>query len=184
MNEGIKEAKEEAVTLQTIEKIRDFMFEDLDKTIALVNSCKGAPNFMLTLVLCCYTEFWGKLKAFPEQKECKECFESFFSELGEKYRYLIEHTDAGIWGNVRSQLVHLYGIKEHKGAVNDSRIVIEGGDCGIIYDNKAQTYTFYVRKYFEDFKFAVDKYIEELKADPDKLDHAKNGLKDKKVRLL
>ena len=179
MNEG-----EEEITLQTIEDIRQFMINDLDKTIALVNSCKGAPNFMLALALCCYTEFWGKLKAFPEEKKDKECFESFFSELGEKYRYLIEHTNASIWGNVRSQLVHLYGIKKHKGSVNDSRIVIEGGDCGIMYDNNAQTYTFCVRKYFEDFKFAVDNYIAELKADPDKLNHAKNALKHKKVRLL
>jgi hypothetical protein len=30
-------------------------------------------------------------------------------------------------------------------------IVIEGGDCGIVYDKKI----FYIRKYFEDFKIAV-----------------------------
>jgi hypothetical protein len=42
-------------TLQKIEKIKEFMFADLDKTIALVSSDKGAPNFMLALVLCSYT---------------------------------------------------------------------------------------------------------------------------------
>jgi hypothetical protein len=133
---------DEEVTLKTIQGIRDFMINDLDKTIALVDSPKGASKFMLALALCCYTEFWGKLKAFPEEKEEKECFESFFSELGEKYRHLIEHTNAGIWGSVRNQLVHLYGIKKHKGSVDESKIVIKGGDCGIMYDNTAQTYTF------------------------------------------
>jgi hypothetical protein len=28
------------------------------ETIELVHSDKGAPNFMLALVLCAYTEFW------------------------------------------------------------------------------------------------------------------------------
>ena len=44
------------------------MFTDLDKTLELVNTPKGAPNFMLALVLCCYTEFWGKLKDLKDLK--------------------------------------------------------------------------------------------------------------------
>jgi hypothetical protein len=44
--------------LRNIEKIKEFMFSDLDKTIELVHSEKGAPNFMLALVLCSYTQFW------------------------------------------------------------------------------------------------------------------------------
>jgi hypothetical protein len=163
--------EDEEITFQSIENISQFMINDRDKTIALVDSCK-----FMALALCCYTEFWGKLRAFPEQKQNKECFESFFSGMGEKYRCLIENSDASIWGNVRNQLVRLYGIKKHKGSNKESRIVIKGGDCGIMYDNKAQTYTFCVRKYFEDFKSAVDNYIAELKAYPDKLDHAKNAL--------
>jgi hypothetical protein len=57
--------------LENIQKIRDFMFADLDKTIELVNSGKGAPNFMLALALCSYTEFWGKL-ILPSEKD-KNC---------------------------------------------------------------------------------------------------------------
>ena len=36
------------------------MIADLEKTINLVNSNQGAPNFLLALALCCYTEYWGK----------------------------------------------------------------------------------------------------------------------------
>ena len=37
------------------------MFEDIDKTLALTNCIRGAPNFLLALGLCYYTEYWGKL---------------------------------------------------------------------------------------------------------------------------
>ena len=76
----------EEITLQTIEKIRDFMCADLDKTIALHHtSSKGAPNFMLALVLCCYTHFWGKLMLHPEGDD-KRTFDAFFCRLGAKYK--------------------------------------------------------------------------------------------------
>ena len=43
-------------------KVRRFMFDDIDKTIGLAdNPNVGAPNFLLALGLCCYTEYWGKL---------------------------------------------------------------------------------------------------------------------------
>jgi hypothetical protein len=37
---------DEEVTVQMIEKIKEFMFADLDKTIALVNLSSGAPSFI------------------------------------------------------------------------------------------------------------------------------------------
>jgi len=43
--------------------------------------------------------------------------------------------------------------------------VIEGGDCGIDFDEKTGIFTFYVRKYLEDLKFAVNQYICGLDAD-------------------
>jgi len=43
-----------------IKKVRDFMFGDLEKTLSLVNTPEGAPNFLLALALCCYTEYWGQ----------------------------------------------------------------------------------------------------------------------------
>ena len=38
------------------------MFKDLEKTIGLVkNTQLGAPNFLLALGLCCFTEYWDRL---------------------------------------------------------------------------------------------------------------------------
>ena len=75
----IREISLETYTLKNIEKIKEFMFADLDKTIELVHSDKGAPNFMLALVLCAYTHFWGKLMKFSGND--KERFDAFFRKL-------------------------------------------------------------------------------------------------------
>jgi hypothetical protein len=37
------------------------MFNDLEKTIDLINTKRAAPNFLLALVICCYIEYWGRL---------------------------------------------------------------------------------------------------------------------------
>jgi hypothetical protein len=61
--------------------------------------------------------------------------------------------------------------------------VIEGVECGIDYDNTKNTYTFYVRRYLEDFKFAVNNYVSELMTDVAKFTEAKKALdEDPKVR--
>ena len=44
----------------SVNKITDFMFGDLEKTLSLVNTPDRAPNFLLALALCCYTEYWGQ----------------------------------------------------------------------------------------------------------------------------
>ncbi len=46
--------------IASVKKVRDFMFGDLEKTLSLVNTPNGAPNFLLALALCCYTEYWGQ----------------------------------------------------------------------------------------------------------------------------
>jgi hypothetical protein len=61
--------------------------------------------------------------------------------------------------------------------------VIEGGNCGIDYDDRKNTYTFYVRRYIEDFKFAVNNYISELMNDVAKFNDAKRAL-NKGTQLL
>jgi hypothetical protein len=53
----------------SLNKIRDAMFNDLDKTLDLHYTSRGAPNFLLGLVLCCYTEYWGKLMYGKPPKE-------------------------------------------------------------------------------------------------------------------
>src|SRR6478752_4210938 len=161
--------------LENLEKIKEFMFADLDKTIELVHSNKGAPNFMLALVLCAYTEFWGKLM-FPSD-ESKKCFDAFFCKLGTRYVEVMTHPNTSIYGSIRCGLIHAYLIK------GNAKIVIEGGDCGIIYDDKTKVYIFYVRRYLEDFKFAVNNYLYELKIDLNKFNNAKKAL-EKRPQML
>lgn len=52
-------------------KVREFMFDDIDKTLQLVHATRGAPNFLLPLGLCCYTEYWGKLPLGIQKKGWK-----------------------------------------------------------------------------------------------------------------
>ena len=107
--------------LKSIEKIREFMFADLDKTIELVHSDKGAPNFMLALVLCAYTEFWGKMMLGAKTDKNQEYFDAFFCKLGRNYKDLLnEHSQ--IYARFRGGLVHEYLVKG-----NSRKCVIEGG---------------------------------------------------------
>ena len=74
-----------------------------------------------------------------------------------------------VYDDVRCGLVHEYSIKSVKG--DDSVIKIEGQDCGTVYDKRTRKYTFYLRKYLEDFRIALDKYIEELDANDEECFH-------------
>jgi len=155
-----------------LEKIKEFTFADLDKTIELVHSDKGAPNLMLALVLSAYTEFWF-LEGLTSNSS--ERFNSFFRKLGKNYESLLDKHD--IYDRFRSSLVHGYLIK------GNSKIVIEGGECGIDFDDKTGIFTFYIRRYLEDFKFAVNNYVHELSTNPDKFNKAKEEL-EKRAQLL
>jgi hypothetical protein len=95
--------------MKNIEKIKEFMFADLDKTIELVHSDNGAPNFMLALALCAYTHFWGKLMKCSGND--KERFDTFFRKLGTKYESVLDSQHANVYGRVRNALVHEYIIK-------------------------------------------------------------------------
>ncbi|MBV9176064.1 MAG: hypothetical protein JO297_03410 [Nitrososphaeraceae archaeon] len=54
--------KASSMNLSSIDKVRKFMFDDIDKTIQLAHTPRGAPNFLLALGLCCYTEYWARRK--------------------------------------------------------------------------------------------------------------------------
>lgn len=101
---------------------------------------------------------------------------SFFRKLGTKYEDVLDRQHANVY-RVRNALVHEYIIKAN------SKIVIEGGECGIDYNNTKNKYTFYVRRYLEDFKFAVNNYISELMTDVAKFNEAKKAL-DEVTQLL
>jgi hypothetical protein len=112
------------------------------------------PNFLLALGLCCYTEYWGKLKLGFAQDESRDSFEAFLVELDKSYYDPIK---SDIYKNVRCGLAHSYLIE------GNSRIDIDNmGPHGIEIDRNLDTYAFYVQTYFEEFKRAVDKYIANL----------------------
>jgi hypothetical protein len=61
-----------------------------------------------------------------------------------------------------------------------ARIVINGGDCGIHYNPRSHyKYTFYVRRYFLDFRRAVNEYIKGLKSGSENIRLLKKALKNK-----
>ena len=157
--------------LSSLKKVREFMFGDLEKTLSLENTLERAPNFLLALALCCYTEYWGQFligKKNGSHGYNRKCFNEFFKRLGPKYEYLISHShnkydhikcNLNIYKDIRGGLAHAYMID------GNAKIVIEGGrECGILYDSASQTYTFIVRKYFEDFKIAVNNFIQGLES--------------------
>jgi hypothetical protein len=56
------------------------MFNDIENTLSLDSL---APNFLLALGLCCYTEYWGKLKlgVKPKEKGVKNHLKNFFTTI-------------------------------------------------------------------------------------------------------
>lgn len=75
--------------LDSIKNIQKFMIGDLNKTANLQNSPDGAPNFLLALALCCYTEYWGKLLTENKLSHLNS-FNAFFKILGECYKTMID----------------------------------------------------------------------------------------------
>jgi hypothetical protein len=144
--------------LQNIKKVRDFMKEDLAKTIELHRIPRlddptrtyGAPNFLIALVLCCYTEFWRRLvEGIPEGKS-RQCFEAFFKRLGKEYGNLIS-IGVDVYRDVRCGLAHSYFVSK------TANINFGSGQCGIMYNNAK--YTFNILTYKDDLIAAVDRYV-------------------------
>jgi hypothetical protein len=151
-------------------KVRDFMFNDIDKTIKLAdNPTVGAPNFLLALGLCCYTEYWGKLlKGVKkgELKRGKEAFNAFLERLDSVYYGGLITSNVDLYGEVRCGLAHAYLI-DSKG---DAEINLGfGGLHGIDYDKSTQQYVFWVRTYFDEFKAAVNNYVNGLNSGKESL---------------
>jgi hypothetical protein len=158
----------------SVNKVKQFMFADIEKSLKIAeNPHIGTPNFLLALGLCCYTEYWGKLVKGIAQGQSKVCFEEFFRRLGYGYKKLLDD-GVNVYWEVRCGLAHSYMIEEN------ARIVINGGDCGIHYDPKSHyRYTFYVRRYFVDFKRAVNEYIKGIDSGSENLELLKKALKNK-----
>jgi hypothetical protein len=78
-----------------------------------------------------------------------------------------------VYRNVRCGLAHAYMIE------GNASIIIQGGNCGILYDGISDSYTFYVRRYYEDFKTAVNEYIEGLEHGREDITKFKQALETK-----
>jgi hypothetical protein len=76
----------------SVNKVRDFIFADIEKVMDLVHAEKAAPNFLIALGLCCYTEYWGKLVKGIAVGHSEECFNEFFDGLGLCYKDLRQKT--------------------------------------------------------------------------------------------
>lgn len=174
----------------SVKKVRDFMFGDLEKTLLLVKTSDGAPNFLLALALCCYIEYWGQFLIGKKNRfhgYSRKCFNEFFKRFGPRYEYLILYNhnkydyikcDHNIYSDIRCRLAHYYMIDEN------AKIVIEGdGDCGIEYDSTTRTYTFIVNKYFEDFKIAVNNFIYGLETGNEDLSQFRDVIESKPMLI-
>src|SRR5438876_9215065 len=82
------------------------MFEDIEKTLSLN---RRTPNFLLALGLCCYTEYWGKLKLGVSEKDqnkkSRDSFETFlYKYLDPNYYPQLKKEGADIYKDVRCGL--------------------------------------------------------------------------------
>jgi hypothetical protein len=151
---------------QPVLNVRTFMFNDIENTLSLDSL---APNFLLALGLCCYTEYWGKLNlgVKPEEQRGKESFEKFlYDYLDPIYYPQLRNKDVNLYKDVRCGLAHSYLI-ENKTSYIDSACY---GSHGIDYDSANMQYTFYVKTYFQEFKAGVNRYVEGLIAGTESVD--------------
>jgi hypothetical protein len=169
----------------SISRARNFMIDDIEKGLRLENETLsnddklvGAPNFLLALGLCCYTEYWGKLVLGIGQKQergkskSKHSFETFLKMMDRDYYTNLLQRKKTIYKDVRCGLAHMYLIENAHAKVDTG----ESGSHGIEYypaqNNKLQgEYIFWVRKYFVEFRTAVDSYISDLTEGKEDLVH-------------
>ena len=105
----------------SVSKVRDFMFADIEKAMDLVYAKKGAPNFLIALGLCCYTEYWGKLVKGIAAGHSEECFNEFFDRLGKCYNDLRQRKNVDIYHNIRCGLAHTYLIEGNDSIIDMKR---------------------------------------------------------------
>jgi hypothetical protein len=66
----------------------------------------------------------------------------------------------------------------------NAKIVIEGNyDCGILYDSTTRTYTFIIRRFFEDFKIAVNDFIYGLESENEDLSKFRDVIENKPMLI-
>ena len=152
------------------------MFDDLEKTIDLINTKRAAPNFLLALVICCYIEYWGRLVSGIAKDDSENCFNEFFDRLGSCYQQQRRQSSCDIYKDIRCGLVHSYV------TTKSAKIKFKGGKCGVVFNPSTKEYTLHIERYFHDFKNAVGRYISELE-NGSGLDKMEKALKDKSILI-
>lgn len=74
------------------------------------------PSFLIALGLCCYTEYWGKLKigVEAEKQRSRESFEKFLCDnLDSTYYPQLKKKGLDIYKDVRCGLAHAYLIEQN-----------------------------------------------------------------------
>ena len=160
----------------SVVKTKEFMFNDLKATISLAQSRGAAPNFLLALGLCCYTEFWGRLvEGIPSGNE-EICFDAFFNKLGKCYRSQRLSSNFQPYRDIRNGLVHAY-------LDRDVIIKLSPGKCGIVGDPQKgkMRYIFHIKTYSKDFQIAVNSYINRLHSSGKAVEKMERAFKGKVV---
>lgn len=148
-----------------------------DIPVAIEGNC----NYLAALGLSTYTEVFGGLyKGDLSQGNSGKNYNAFIkdffgSEYAEVDARLWRDGLRGLYGAVRSGLVHEYLIKEISIVVMDSDKPI---NCGVIYDpNGTPKITFVVKQYFCDFVRAFHQYRSRVKKEPELIKNVEDALK-------
>ena len=138
-------------------------------------------NYLAALGLSTYTEVFGglyrgDLSQYNGRKNYTAFIKDFFHEEYMNVNSRLKDDKLqGLYGAVRSGLVHSYLMKETSIVVMYRKHPM---NCGIIYDPKGiHKITFVVEQYFQDFVKAFHKYRARIKNEPDLVDKFENALK-------
>jgi hypothetical protein len=156
--------------------VRNFMFDDIDKTFSI----KETPSFLIALGLCCYTEYWGKLKLGVEAEErmsSRNSFEKFLNDyLDPTYYPQLRDKGIDIYKDIRCGLAHSYLIEQN--SIIDAA---NYGNHGIEYGSGDMQYRFYLKTYTIEFKTGVNRYINGLIAGMENVELLERCLNERPV---
>jgi len=141
---------------------------------------QSKSNYLAALGLSTYTEVFGglyrgDLTQYNGRKNYTAFIKDFFHEEYMKVNSRLKDDNLkGLYGAVRSGLVHTYLMKETSIVVMYRNHPM---NCGIIYDPKGiHKITFVVEQYFQDFVKAFHKYRSRIKNEPDLVDNFEKAL--------
>jgi hypothetical protein len=155
----------EDVELFFEEYVFTFMFEDVQRELALARLRIPAGNFLAALGLLCYTEVLGGVsRGTLASGQAKKNFEAFLREMGAEHGLLLDK-GINVYGDFRCGLAHEGLIKGRESSVV-AMFSAPDDNCGI-REFPEGGYVFIVEKYFEDFAHAARSLYERLMSSRD-----------------